>query len=185
MVYVFGVFGVLFILILILELKNYKKYSQTEKKRTADFWKGRLKTILILGILFFVFIYIAHTTWDTTDIKARRERAVKIDQMVDTIQGALATYAKKNPDIGYPHQISDYGDLRNIVNQYGGALPENQSEIYIKNTHYCSESGKDYKMAIEIDSEIENRFFIITPKDVTLGSIISVPKSDCNAKEVD
>jgi len=167
-------------------MKKYKKDSQTEKSRDAGFWKGLLKTIFILGVLFFVWFVIAH---NLHIIKAKRDyaRAEKIEQIADTIQDALTTYAKKNPEIGYPHQISDYGVLRNIINQYGGALPENQSEIFIKKTHYCSDSGKDYKMAIEIDFEVisGDEFFIITPKDVIRRSIISVPKSDCNAKEVD
>ena len=165
------------------------KDRQEDNKNTGSCLIDLVKVIFILGVLFLLWFAIRWPDYK----ELRNQRRVDLaESKANTIHDALATYSKRNSEGGYPHHISDYDDLRRIINQYGGLLPENQSDLAFAQIYYCSDDSKSYKMAIKVDLKLDERFetalrkfLIITPKGVTRRSKISIPSPGCNVKEVD
>lgn len=90
----------------------------------------------------------------------------------DGIRAALASYAADSSDNLYPLSaaIANYADLRNLVNQNGGTLPEKASELSMKQITYQSSVERDtYTLTIELDlvrKDMLGKTVVLTPSGI-------------------
>jgi len=90
----------------------------------------------------------------------------------DGIRAALASYAADSADNLYPPSaaIANYADLRNLLNQNGGSLPEKASTLSIKQIAYQSSVARDdYTLTIELDlvrKDMVGKTLVATPAGI-------------------
>jgi len=142
-----------------------------------------LKLIVSGAILLFLFFRFA------PGFMAYREN-VRIDQtakVAESIHIALKAYADNNSNHCYPEDISDYAALRTIVNKYGGSLPEEQSDVAIKQIHYILDYDNDYNLTVVVDVPDGGgykKFILITSDGVSRHSKRIVNSTGYKAKEI-
>jgi hypothetical protein len=90
------------------------------------------------------------------------------------IRAALAGFAAVSEGNVYPLAIGDYTDLKNLANLHGGALPDDEKQVFIKSIGYASSSeGRDnYTLTITVDVPTGEKLEV-TPQGVK--KIVSTP----------
>ena len=127
---------------------------------------------MVYGSLALVILFIlAYTVPGYLAFQKQKKREFALPFM-KTIHSSLKIFSEKQPKNLFPTELNDYEVLRQIVNDVGKSIPENQADTKIDYFKYETTDRNHYILRINIEDNTTH-FFILYP-----DGIIEVYKND-------
>ncbi|RMF91026.1 MAG: type II secretion system protein [Nitrospinota bacterium] len=122
--------------------------------------------VAIIGILAAIAVpnFIAYRN---------RSKVASVVSTTSSIRAALAAYAADDDNQYYPDSISGYSGLKDLVNSYGGNLPDTSTAAGFNFSSYNAtnnDTTSTYSLVLTVNgvpNDLEGKKLTVTPSGVT------------------